>query len=300
MFGAGEFKPGTTSGLRLLAHELTHVVQQAHGGTGESAGGAAPQIQRDSLEIVGDTYDTSRIKSNQRKAAKSCPIYCNDDPTGTLHAMPLFHHIYQDKGQGKIVNPGGPDYDAATGIGVALHFMKRPEGAGRGAGSPRCFCDEFKFIQVVDQSHDQSGKPSTSVDVDRMERAESETRTPYYGDWARNREYADKHEIPPPYPDGGQEVDADVSMFDRPARDPATHLADHRDLSWKAETRVVCLGRSHQPMILGGVGYGFSRKFDTSKQSYLPIQDFPPECLPATPSAKFTEALRKDKSLPQP
>jgi hypothetical protein len=28
VFGAGEFNPGTREGRRLLAHELTHVVQQ--------------------------------------------------------------------------------------------------------------------------------------------------------------------------------------------------------------------------------------------------------------------------------
>lgn len=37
-FAAGEFRPGTTSGQRLLAHELTHVAQQARLGT--------PLIQR--------------------------------------------------------------------------------------------------------------------------------------------------------------------------------------------------------------------------------------------------------------
>ncbi len=37
-FGAGQYSPGTDDGRRLLAHELTHTVQQA---------GAAPPIQRD-------------------------------------------------------------------------------------------------------------------------------------------------------------------------------------------------------------------------------------------------------------
>jgi len=32
VFGAGQFAPGTTAGKQLLAHELTHVVQQAGGG----------------------------------------------------------------------------------------------------------------------------------------------------------------------------------------------------------------------------------------------------------------------------
>jgi hypothetical protein len=40
VFGAGQYAPGTLNGKRLLAHELTHVVQQRSGGPGET-------IQRD-------------------------------------------------------------------------------------------------------------------------------------------------------------------------------------------------------------------------------------------------------------
>jgi hypothetical protein len=53
-FGAGRYQPGTGEGRRLLAHELTHVVQQGHAaavagshGVPISAGGATPAIQRD-------------------------------------------------------------------------------------------------------------------------------------------------------------------------------------------------------------------------------------------------------------
>jgi hypothetical protein len=41
VFGAGQYAPHSSSGLRLLAHELTHVVQQNGGGV------SAPRIQRD-------------------------------------------------------------------------------------------------------------------------------------------------------------------------------------------------------------------------------------------------------------
>ena len=37
VFGAGQYPPGTTSGRALLAHELTHVVQQASSSAGEPA-----------------------------------------------------------------------------------------------------------------------------------------------------------------------------------------------------------------------------------------------------------------------
>lgn len=50
VFGSGEFAPGSAAGQHLLAHELTHVVQQ----TGP---GAAPQIQRlcDPVALSGRT-----------------------------------------------------------------------------------------------------------------------------------------------------------------------------------------------------------------------------------------------------
>jgi hypothetical protein len=50
-FAAGEYAPGSTTGLRLLAHELTHVVQQG--------AGAGPVVQRScSDENFCKPYDT--------------------------------------------------------------------------------------------------------------------------------------------------------------------------------------------------------------------------------------------------
>jgi hypothetical protein len=51
VFGAGEFRPRTQAGRRLLAHELAHVVQQ-------SGGRGMGRIQR--KEISGSIYDTLR------------------------------------------------------------------------------------------------------------------------------------------------------------------------------------------------------------------------------------------------
>ena len=72
IFGAGRFAPGTTAGDELLAHELTHVVQQQKSGLGSSA----QRIQRtaatcptDWSTTVGDDHsralgmiDTARTK----------------------------------------------------------------------------------------------------------------------------------------------------------------------------------------------------------------------------------------------
>ena len=46
VFGAGRYAPNTGTGLRLLAHELTHVVQQG-GGTRHASQGGGGVVQRD-------------------------------------------------------------------------------------------------------------------------------------------------------------------------------------------------------------------------------------------------------------
>ena len=50
-FNSGSYKPGTSSGRHLLAHELTHVVQQGHG---QKAG---PEIRRKVADIQRDGED---------------------------------------------------------------------------------------------------------------------------------------------------------------------------------------------------------------------------------------------------
>ncbi len=70
VFGAGRYVPGTTAGRRLLAHELTHVVQQGSGGPGQPAAGGrerppvrifrSPESPADTglPEDFGETGDT--------------------------------------------------------------------------------------------------------------------------------------------------------------------------------------------------------------------------------------------------
>jgi hypothetical protein len=66
-FGGGRYQPGTREGRRLLAHELTHVVQQGYatagsgsGGVSVAAGQATPAIQRDTPSGQGaPTQQTS-------------------------------------------------------------------------------------------------------------------------------------------------------------------------------------------------------------------------------------------------
>ncbi|MEP7012875.1 MAG: DUF4157 domain-containing protein [Acidobacteriota bacterium] len=67
VFGAGEYAPGTIAGRRLLAHELTHVVQQAGGGRRSS-------VQRSSIGslpsiVLGPEDDA--LESEAHRAAET-------------------------------------------------------------------------------------------------------------------------------------------------------------------------------------------------------------------------------------
>lgn len=55
VFGAGRFAPGTHEGRRLLAHELTHVVQQSHGRGPQLSTSSFARVQRSCSDGGCDT-----------------------------------------------------------------------------------------------------------------------------------------------------------------------------------------------------------------------------------------------------
>lgn len=62
-FNSGEFDPGSSAGRHLLAHELTHVVQQS---------GSAPNIQRD--DAGGGSTEFSDTVTSKTPASGSSPV----------------------------------------------------------------------------------------------------------------------------------------------------------------------------------------------------------------------------------
>jgi hypothetical protein len=60
-FNSGEYQPGTTAGRHLLAHELTHTVQQ----------GASPQLKRQVIQREADTEETEGPTPEEKAAAKA-------------------------------------------------------------------------------------------------------------------------------------------------------------------------------------------------------------------------------------
>lgn len=69
-FGSGEFQPGTAAGRRLIAHELTHVIQQCGGASG--SGVSTPRVnrlrvQREGTEVppTGFGMDTKYLRCSE-------------------------------------------------------------------------------------------------------------------------------------------------------------------------------------------------------------------------------------------
>lgn len=62
VFGGGEYRPGTSEGNRLLAHELVHVVQQRN--TSNNGMHSAETVQRDAITQMSITPDYARALSD--------------------------------------------------------------------------------------------------------------------------------------------------------------------------------------------------------------------------------------------
>ena len=284
VFARGQYAPETTSGRKLMIHELAHVLQQSSSGKIVQRAPAGGK-----LEIVDERKKVTN-PTTQRQAAKSCDIKCGKDVVGTLHAMPLFSHIYdKDRSKAKIVPAGSA---AATGVGIALHFLKTPKASA-------CGCNDFEFIQVVETTHPGNktatvSYPRSFVDVNEATpkyKSKTGAMTPYYGEWAGTGKHVGPHTIPEAYPDSGATVDTTQSIYDRPSRDPKTELTDKKTLDWKAEATVVCKGKGPDK-ILGGVTWGFERKFNAKTKDYDPVKEKPTQCF-ITPSTSFITTLTK-------
>ncbi len=82
-FGSGNYRPHTSEGRRLLAHELGHAVQQSGGGPGLTS--AAPAVQRDPVSKTatqGTTTDTDTKKPKTKQV--TVPV-----PPSALQQLPI-------------------------------------------------------------------------------------------------------------------------------------------------------------------------------------------------------------------
>ena len=79
VFGAGQYAPGTERGTHLLAHELTHVVQQTSSGASAQQASKAVSEPSDAAEVEADAT-ANRIMTG-------APVSVTQTPSATLHAL---------------------------------------------------------------------------------------------------------------------------------------------------------------------------------------------------------------------
>jgi hypothetical protein len=72
VFGAGRFAPGTRDGRRLIAHELTHVVQQAQGGDAPPV--ARRRLQRNGPDPAPVSMDLTQPSTTAAKEPPPAPF----------------------------------------------------------------------------------------------------------------------------------------------------------------------------------------------------------------------------------
>jgi hypothetical protein len=102
VFGAGQYTPGTAKGGRLLAHELTHVVQQGIGGR------AGPHYTK----AVSQPSDTAEIEAE----ATAEQVMHNSPVQVTQPAGAVVQGLSKDQGLGIL---GGLAVGAVVGVGIA-------------------------------------------------------------------------------------------------------------------------------------------------------------------------------------
>jgi hypothetical protein len=270
-FGAGEYRPGTQAGKRLLAHELTHVVQQGQSGPGSRA---PDLVQRAPTVSILDKDFVGPPAADQRRAAASCPIGCCGSRLGTLQAMPIFQHASRTA----IVAAGSAN---STGIGAALHFIA----ANQPMAPAGCHCDDFRIIQVLETTAPAAGRGGNSY-VDNSGR-----NTPFYSDVFLGGR--GEHPVPAGYPDAGERLSTTESIYDRPYR--ATADLPAAPLKWTAESCVACIRNAAPDRVLGCVTYGFTRTYDAAKAQFGPVTAAGPSCL-ARPPAHFLNTVKTDRT----
>jgi len=117
VFNSGQYAPQTPSGLRLLAHELTHVVQQQGGAGAEPAGFSSPEQESE----AGRVADAVAFEGRQvAPAVRSGPVLAmepdegnappqNDSPPPAAPAVPTQAQAERER-EVEAVESGGKSY----------------------------------------------------------------------------------------------------------------------------------------------------------------------------------------------
>lgn len=116
IFGTGQFAPGTHGGRRLIAHELTHVVQQQ----------STDNALQSKLKVgpVDDKYE--------READRIADSLMNDNSEVARHITPVIPNIQRDCGVQAIDEPTDCDFRPGNAEGLRYLFVVNCDDFERG------------------------------------------------------------------------------------------------------------------------------------------------------------------------
>ena len=117
-FGAGHYQPHTDAGRRLLAHELTHVIQQRDR--------AAHGLQRKPVETWGGSFtpDTYEVRSDPAKDAYGAHIHITFSPSDAVEAEKI---AFVQTAQSLASDPANPQATLEQSIKGLLRTWQRKE-----------------------------------------------------------------------------------------------------------------------------------------------------------------------------
>ncbi len=118
VFGAGRYAPGSNNGLRLIAHELAHVVQQDTACAPNGRAGIAIDGVDDPLEREAETA-AQRTNKNIEPSIASASLSAG---VGRVARAPV---LQRDDGLGETPEPGGNTDPASTVLGRSAPMGSR-------------------------------------------------------------------------------------------------------------------------------------------------------------------------------
>lgn len=111
VFGARQFAPQSSAGRRLLAHELTHVMQQQNG--------RAASVAADKISDASSPLEREAETTAQNIDSGSNPPLVSSGPSTVLHRV-----VKVENAKALIPNPGGKGLKQSNAVTVAEYFAQ--------------------------------------------------------------------------------------------------------------------------------------------------------------------------------
>ena len=259
VFGQGRYAPHDQAGRRLLAHELTHVVQQRQAASAVSRdlaiGSASSSLEREADQRA-DEIMAGPTSSGPSLSATSGPplqVQRSADPpkpdAGTKCAK-------SDLGSISVVS--GSLIGDASAAGMSVEFKLTP-------GSDKCKCSEYRWLQVADIIPGKwQGRDDSYVD-------------PFPND-----------DVKPYFWTDAEEKGSPNKFTDPPKLKRSRSTDEGKRILNKFETANVCIQAGQKDKVVGVVNWSYEFDTDQTKD----IKNGPAKA--DTPSAFWKGTVAKD------